>query len=63
MILICLTITSVFALRESEENGGAGPDFVPFQIDTYWEMFGFAFFMFKGVTALLPVVNESEKIE
>ena len=63
MILLSLIMTSVFALREADENGGAGPNFVPFRGDTFWDMFGFAFFMFKGITALLPVINESEKIE
>ena len=63
MIMISISMTSVFALREADENGGAGPGFVPFRGDTFWDMFGFSFFMFKGLTALLPVINESEKIE
>ena len=62
-ILASLVMTAVFALQEARENGGAGPDFVPIRSDTFWDMFGFAFFMFKGITALLPVVNESEKME
>ena len=61
MIVISVIISSIFAIEVSESNDGEpGPDFVAVRKDTYWDMIGFAFFMFEGITCMLPVVNESE---
>lgn len=61
MILLAVISTSVFALRLVEEQGGAGPDYVSINEDSYLSMIGFAFFMFEGIGSLLPVMRETEK--
>ena len=61
MIFISVFITSIFALKIIHDNDGEpGPDFVPIREKTYWDMIGFAFFMFEGINLLIPVCNESK---
>ena len=45
------------------EQGGHGPDWVPINKESYWDMVGFAFFMFEGIGSLLPVMREVERPE
>ena len=64
MIILSVIITSIFAIQLIESNEGKpGPDFVAIRKETYWDMIGFAFFMFEGITCLLPVCNESKSTD
>ena len=55
MILLGVFTTAVFALKQISDQGGPGPDVKPIAKDTYWNMIGFAFFMFEGIGCLLPM--------
>ena len=63
MIVLGVVTTSVFALKLVAQQDGPGPDLEPFVKETYWNMIGFAFFMFEGIGCLLPVMREVEKPE
>ena len=60
-ILLGIVTTLVFAFKLIEEQGGPGPDIEPIVKDSYWNMVGFAFFMFEGIGCLLPVMREAER--
>lgn len=36
---------------------------MPIKYDSYWQMIGFAFFMYEGIGCLLPVMKETEEPE
>ena len=61
MILLGIVTTLVFAVKQIEEQGGPGPDVQPIVKESYWNMVGFAFFMFEGIGCLLPIMKEAEK--
>ena len=58
MILLGVMTTMSFALIDVSEQGGPGPDIQPVVKETYWNMIGFAFFMFEGIGCVLPVMRE-----
>ena len=59
MIALAVLTTTVFCLRIVMEQGGHGPDWVPINKESYWDMVGFAFFMFEGIGCLMPVMKET----
>ena len=63
MILLGVLTTSVFALKQISDQDGPGPDIKPINKSSYWNMVGFAFFMFEGIGCLLPVQREAAKPE
>ena len=64
MILLGVVSTSVFAIKEVQDNDGeTGPDYVSINMDSYWGMVGFAFFMLEGIGCLMPVMRETQNPE
>jgi hypothetical protein len=44
----------------NEHGGYAGPDWVPLNNDGIWTMIGLAYYMFEGITAVLPIMESSD---
>ena len=64
MILLAVVTTSVYCINLIKEDGGEpGPNYVPINMDGYFIMLGFAFFMFEGIGCLLPVMRETKEPE
>ncbi len=59
MIGLAVLTTTVFCFKDIESQGGHGPDWVPINKSSYWDMVGFAFFMFEGIGCLMPVMKET----
>jgi hypothetical protein len=47
----------------NEHGGNAGPDWVSYNSDGIWTMIGLAYYMFEGITAVLPVMEASDAKE
>jgi len=61
MIAISVVFTAAYAFSTVRENGGEpGPDVVAVNKDSYWNMIGFAFFMYEGIGCLLPIMHETK---
>lgn len=58
LMMLAVAMTSFFALKQIKEQDGHGIDYQPINRDSYWDMVGYAFYMFEGIGALLPVMRE-----
>ena len=47
----------------SEREWEAGPDWQPFNDKMYFTMIGIAFYMFEGITSILPIMEASNAKE
>ena len=57
IIIFAVFFTSSFAVAEiKSQEGEAGQGFEPFNKAMYWNMIGFAFFMFEGIGSLMPLL-------
>jgi len=55
--------TAYYAGKEAAEEPGPPPGFEPIVSGTFWNMIGFAFFMFEGIGCLLPIMKETANTE
>jgi len=60
MIAVGIVTTSIFAVKQIEEQEGSGGGMVPVNKSMYWTMIGGAFFMFEGIGCLMPVARETQ---
>lgn len=60
MIILTVGLTAAYCVGIiSRHSGSSGPDFVALNKAKYWQMVGFAFFMFEGIGCLMPILKET----
>jgi Transmembrane amino acid transporter protein len=60
-LVITVSVCDFIIINEHDHN--AGPGWKPFNSSQYYTMVGLAFYMFEGVTSVLPVLEASDSRE